>query len=722
MKTPFRAALSALLAACLCAPPVAAQIAPPNVTGLPSVSAPAADDFVEVIGSGGRRAVPAGAFGGSGGGLSASAVSALPASSALTGTEAAPCVQGATLTQCTPAKQSAYTLGTGLAALPAASALTGAEASNLIQGGSPAKATVAQVGAYTLTTGVSGATAASSVAGTESIPAVTAGGAQVKITPSQIASLAGSGTSGKAALVEVQRSLIGGTAGGNTGSSQVINVTSDSTGVQDIVTRWPFMAAYALGLKAPNARVEFYQSNGSVANGASIQYGYLFYKTLLIQPGSAGERGIQFGPAVAATGNNLAQVQRSRFIGSANVIPATSSDLQILLRFAPAFDTNTPPATAGAIEAQYGAASTDRTQMVRQLVSGNIELTFSSSSPAANYTAQWTQAQLGYVIGQPIEVMFTVLGNNGSSGNTVCAYVISGRYQPVATAGNVGNNILSKGSCIAPTTSTFPASTVAYAGSAAVDRGMEIGARGGLTDPWQGIIYKAWVFDGIDGPLINSPNIDEFGLATGNVASQTVGSPTLYWFNGATAGKNFSWFTGSGTGTSVGTYTGSTARITVPAANLSIISTGHNEANLSGASLNTAYNTWVTQVLARAPSTEIYQMIQNPELDIGTDVASGSVSTQYAVASLHAARQRQMAAYTQQHGWVFTDVMSAFHNNSAWNPTGNSLMSSQTPAVHPSNAASSATTGVNLSAWPGTGYYLWAQTVAADFGAAGVLP
>jgi len=469
--------------------------------------------------------------------------------------------------------------------------------------------------------------------------------------------------------------------------SQIWTIVSDSTGVQDSTTRWPFLVATAQAteLASKAKRLEFRQLRGT-AEPTIFEY----YKPILLSAG-AGPRGIQFSSGTP----------RSRFISTNNVIARTGEDIEILIAFDP---LNNSPAAFAAIGGQPGAGAvaasspSSRGPYITQETSGNYRLnwnengtgTAGSFADGAGRWAEWTAAQLGVVPGTPVIVKFTLDADNGSGGWTAKAYPMT--YSSYFSSSSVSNpEVQVWGTGLAPTTtSVSPTAAVTTVNKSVAN--IEIGARGDVTSPFYGTVYKLQIHDGIDGPLIHSPNIDDFTRSTPTATSVMVGSSTLYVYNGAAAGKNFSWF--AGTAAPVDALRPS--RIFIPGSALTTISTGHNEALLFGLDIKTAIETFITTTTLRSPCQALHMIKQNPELDL-----TSTPSAQYATAKLHGQRQAQMANVVAMKGGVVSDVYTAFETHPDWNPAGNRLMSSTDPAVHPSAP---------------DGYTLEASIVAVDFG------
>ncbi|MFN7128414.1 MAG: SGNH/GDSL hydrolase family protein [Brevundimonas sp.] len=364
----------------------------------------------------------------------------------------------------------------------------------------------------------------------------------------------------QAALRVGSHSSVGalGCAMSDTTTSFAIQTISDSTG--DEPGEWPYQLALDQAAVFPTKRVEFSQWDD-----ATQAYGVVE----VVQAGSAGERGVSFTAG-----------SYGRYIPAADVLPLPGIiDVSVKVNC-----TAKAAGSAQHIVGRWGTA--------------NHCFYFGMSATGA--------PQYAYSLDGTTDVLYT----SGTPWAWVDGTDIWLRAVHDTTTGIVVFYRSTDGvTWVTHSTSSAQATGAIYNSPTQV---WEIGARGGLdvqsgnTSPFRGTIYKVCIRTGVLGPIQNPEGIEAWARNSSDTATTSlVGSPTIHVLNGAKAGEGLAYFTDAVRLPKIirrfnGAYT--------------VLSTSHNDGARKGPTLITVWEAWVAAIFARAPTSQICVLKQNPKL------------------------------------------------------------------------------------------------------------
>jgi hypothetical protein len=354
-----------------------------------------------------------------------------------------------------------------------------------------------------------------------------------------------------------------------------------------------------------------------------------------LQTGTAGEA---YFTLPGTSGNAI--------IGPDNASLDVTGDLEIGGKFA--LDDWTP-ATQQMLVAKYNSTGNQRSYLLGvDVTTGRLNLQWSADGTAV--ISVFSTVAPTVANGDALWVKATLDVDNGAAGNTVTFY----------TSTN-GTSWTQLGSAVvtAGTTSIF-ASTAT----------LELGSRaGGTTSPLSGKIYKAFVRNGIGGPVVPSPSagawvaggvtsfLDGEGNAWQRGGSVTVsGAPAITIYNGGQTGAAAAYFTDS-------TRFAKMTAMAEPS--ITLLDLSHND---STNSYTSTYDGLCTQVMTKFPTTALVCSTQNPRKSPATG------NTQ------HAFRNRQIVSNAAIKRYGVVDAYSAFLD------TGNPDSYVNTDGVHPTTA------------------------------------
>lgn len=382
----------------------------------------------------------------------------------------------------------------------------------------------------------------------------------------------------------------------DSGQCASIIFNSDSTGAGNNTLIYRFLTERLIPAR-PNDRVVLRQFNDSTQK---------YNAPIVLQAGASGERHVQF----FGGGTN-----RTRQISATSIADHTT-DFELQVRVAA--DDWTPAATQ--CIAAHNSGVGFRGWTLKNLTNGDITFNW-NPDPAVEttITLTGTAANLGFVDGTAYDIKVTIDIDNGGGGYTATMYKSSDFG---ATWTQVVQIVTSAG-----TTTVGKPVGVAY----------EIGGRGTTTEPFAGKIYEIFIRDGIDGPTLNPVPIDAWNIPSGT--SRLGGTPTLYVWQGAVVGKNFSYFNDT-------TRFPKLNPIAAPC--LVILNDSHNENALRGSEITAPFDAWLAAHKARNPMATFAMIAQNPE----------NISI-VATAESHGARVREMAAHALTNGVAVIDFMRA---------------------------------------------------------------
>jgi hypothetical protein len=418
------------------------------------------------------------------------------------------------------------------------------------------------------------------------------------------------------------------------GESAWLTVLGDSTGNE--TTEWPYLLAQWLGSQYPSCRVQHALWNDTNQR----------YDPWTVVQAAAGERYVAF-----------TNPGRTAFLRpDAFTMPTGDIDIRVKL----AMDDWTPAAQT-AIAARYGGAGS-RGFFFAIGATGTIDFNWTTDGTT---NIQKVSSATGFTDGTAGWVRVTLDVDNGAGGYTWTAYT--------STDGDTWTQVGISNVTTGGATSIFVPTTTNW----------EIGGRGGNGSMLAGKVYEVQIRDGIDGKTVNPQPVDAwlFNPTSGsNIIPSFGGSPTLYILNGSRSGADL-------------TYLADSTRMPLMTRSapgqLVFLSTSHNDADKVGASLTSAWDSWLTALKARLPGAAFCLLTQNPEISPRT----------LDLTKPHAQRRRELMTWAARSGVYCIDTYGAFQAD----PRGVAALLN-VDGIHPTNAAGS-----------NAGSQLWADTVKRAF-------
>lgn len=406
-----------------------------------------------------------------------------------------------------------------------------------------------------------------------------------------------------------------------TGMDTCMQLIGDSTG--DTQDEWFGVLGEKIGADFPSYNVVFMQWVGSTFQ----RYGGATY----LQSGPSGHRYVSLasgaylqlaGPSVAGAG----------------------VDLEVRIKFRPMPDWT--PAAACTIVSKYNSVGNLRGWALNMNPSGTLTLNWSADGTALNTATSGVSMTTVATDGQPMWLRMTVDVDNGASGRTVKYYTAPGTldYPSIALSDwtQLGGDVTAAG-----VTSIFDNTTVPYT----------LGAQANGANLFIGDIYWCDIRKGLDGHHVVAPLPNAYDLPT-TVSSDLIsfgGSPTLLLLNGSEGGQNIAYWNDSVRRPKLAFQAGQ---------QLILLSTGHNEGQLTGTGVFPQYKTFLDNVKTLVPYVPIVGVSQNPTI-LGTSQTAGGLLR-------HKRRMtRLLSFYNSQDGMWGLDTWPAFDDlNNQIDPDG----------------------------------------------------
>lgn len=407
----------------------------------------------------------------------------------------------------------------------------------------------------------------------------------------------------------------------------------DSTGNE--VTEWVHLFATSIGAANANYTVRDWIWNDATQ---------LYDRPIVIQTGTAGRAYVTpAGVSMAWYGPTMGNDLDVR-INLKNVNWANGAVQTLVAR----------QGASGSYGFKFGLNST-----------GLVTLTWSSDGTTFNATKFGNTVP--YAANAEGWLRATLKADNGAAGHDVKFYTSSDG----ATWTQLGSTITTAGVTTVYQPTAWP---------------FEFGSRnlGGEALTAASQVYEVQIRDGIDGPILNPPNVAAWLLPSasgGGFSGSINGAPVLDVFNGSKPGADL-------------TYLNDATRLPKMLPLVSplaiFLSDSHNENQISGPQFIGKYKAWVDAVSARHPGVPLVAMTQNPETSPATYVTQ------------HGKRRSEIIAITARLGVDVVDVYGAFLADSRGLAA---LLNSD--GLHPTNAVGS-----------NAGSQVWRDAVKAAYDAA----
>lgn len=343
----------------------------------------------------------------------------------------------------------------------------------------------------------------------------------------------------------------------NRSFATVVQLVGDSTGDQS--TEWFGLLGAKLGTDFSNYNVLYRPWNLSTQ----------FYDIpTVMQSGPSGQSALTFASgAVNYTGDNL-----------------TANDLDVRLRLKP---TSWASGGLQVPMCKWASTGNQMSWWFGYTSTGLLCLTWTTSGAAGTQVQKFSTVVNGFTAGTEHWIRATLDVDNGASGSDLKFYTsVDG-----ITWTQLGTTVTTAG-----VTSIF-GGTARY----------QLGALDTtLGSTYAGDISWAEVRDGIDGRSVVPPLPMVWDQISNWLANTVVhtGSPTIMMLNGSEGGQNMAY------------WDNATRRPKVMAPHgqhLILLSTGHNETQVTSQTYVTAYSTWITNIKALIPNVPIVILTQNPQ-------------------------------------------------------------------------------------------------------------